>query len=322
MANKPKHHHLELSQIITLDTECIEGIFSHLNNGVLITDEKGKIIYVNSGFSRITGYSHDEVIGGNPSMLHSGKHDQSFYEKMWEDIKKDGYWRGEIWNRNKSGTTYPEILSINKIKDSLEDKYYFLAIFEDIGFILQDQIKKENLAFYDPLTKLPNRNLLHDRFTQIKTKMERDTFNKTKDSPEEQCAVLFLDLEKFKVVNDTYGHIVGDLLLQHVAKVLKEIARKVDTISRYGGDEFVILLPEIKDKKNVAEFCERIAEGLASPVTLKAIEITTSLSTGIAFFPKEAETFNDILIAADVAMYHAKKNNLGYYFYHNLEKKA
>jgi len=322
MPKKHKHHHVNLSELINFDARCIEGIFGSINNGIIITDENAKILYVNPAFSRITGYAFDEVIGGNPGMLHSGIHNQAFYESMWQQILSKGYWQGEIWNRNKSGTVYPEMLTISRIKDSVHEKYYYIAVFEDIGFILMDQTEQYNLAFYDPLTLLPNRNLLRDRFEQIKTHLERMNYKKESLETSKQLAVLFLDLNKFKPVNDTYGHILGDMLLKHVAKVLKKAVRKIDTVCRFGGDEFVILLPDIRNKENVIELCKRMNKGLNIPVTLKGIKITPYISIGIAFFPEEANNYEEAINSADKAMYHAKKNKLDYYFYHDLIQKS
>ncbi|MBX9786734.1 MAG: diguanylate cyclase [Alphaproteobacteria bacterium] len=284
---------------IVIDLSQAPIIFDYINNGVTITDKISTILYTNSAFTRITGYSQEEAKGDNPGMLHSGRHDKKFYENMWAQIINQGFWEGEIWNRRKSGEIYPEYLTISKVPQENENEFLYIAIFSDITFLKEDIDKKLHLAFFDPLTKLPNRNLYLDRV--------RQSTENTKRTTGKLVAVFYMDLDKFKSVNDTYGHYVGDELLNFVGMRLSSIVRKGDTIARIGGDEFTVILTNIHDKQSASHFAERIIEAIERPFIIEGHKIEISISIGISFYPDDTDNIDVLLANADEAMYKAKK---------------
>jgi diguanylate cyclase (GGDEF)-like protein/PAS domain S-box-containing protein len=271
---------------------------------MLVSDANELILRVNSAFTRITGYSQEEVVGLNPSLLKSGKHDASFYDAMWKSINNKGMWEGEIWNRRKGGEIYPEYLNITAVKDSNGLVTNFVATFTDISLIKAAEIEIRNLAFYDPLTNLPNRRLLSDRLKQAISSSNRNG---------KAAALLFLDLDNFKALNDTLGHDIGDLLLEQVAERLKSCVRERDTVARLGGDEFVIMLEELSEHAiEAAEKTEFIANKIMTtlnePYQLAQHPYNNTPSIGIVLFNgKKPQSHEDLLKQADIAMYQAKK---------------
>lgn len=271
---------------------------------MLVSDANELILRVNSAFTRITGYSQEEVVGQNPSLLKSGKHDASFYDAMWESINNQGMWEGEIWNRRKSGEIYPEYLNITAVKDNNGLVTNYVATFTDITQIKAAEIEIRNLAFYDPLTNLPNRRLLSDRLKQAISSSNRNG---------KSAALLFLDLDNFKALNDTLGHDIGDLLLEQVAERLKSCVRERDTVARLGGDEFVIMLEELSEHAiEAAEKTEFIANKIMTtlnqPYQLAQHPYNNTPSIGIVLFNgKKPQLHEDLLKQADIAMYQAKK---------------
>lgn len=289
-------------KFIFIDLKKTPIIFDYISNGVTITDMKSTILYTNPAFTRITGYSQEEAKGDNPGMLHSGRHDKKFYENMWEQIINQGFWEGEIWNRRKSGEIYPEYLTISKIPQKDENDFLYIAIFSDISFLKEDIDKKLHLAFFDPLTELPNRNLYLDRV--------RQSAENTRRTGGKSIAVFYMDLDKFKSVNDTYGHFVGDELLNFVGMRLSSIVRKGDTIARIGGDEFTVILTNIHDKQSASHFAERIIEAIEKPFIIEGHKIEISISIGISFYPDDTDNIDVLLTNADEAMYKAKKTGV------------
>lgn len=271
---------------------------------MLISDANELILRVNSAFTRITGYSQEEVIGKNPSLLKSGKHDASFYAAMWESINNQGMWEGEIWNRRKDGEVYPEYLNITAVKDNNGLVTNYVATFTDISQIKAAEIEIRNLAFYDPLTNLPNRRLLSDRLKQAISSSNRTG---------KAAALLFLDLDNFKVLNDSLGHAIGDLLLEQVAERLKGCVRECDTVARLGGDEFVIMLEELSEHaieaaKKTEFIANKILTTLNKPYQLAQHPYNNTPSIGIVVFNgKKPQPHEDLLKQADIAMYQAKK---------------
>lgn len=293
-----------LADLITLGSKSLEGIFATLSNGVTITDAQSRVIYVNPAFTRITGYEANEIIGGNPGMLHSGMHDNAFYQQMWHDISHLGRWQGEIWNRRKNGLIIPELLTITKIVNE-QQQIFYIGIFSDISNLVHESRKKLNMALHDPLTHLCNRSLLKDRFEMALNNYRRNYFcSKTK---KEQLALLFMDLNLFKQINDTYGHIIGDQVLIHVADLLKKNSRGIDTVARYGGDEFVVLLP-VKTKKDVDNYCERLLKELNIGLKVNELFLLPRLSIGVSFFSFGSSNFETLLAQADRAMYYGKRH--------------
>lgn len=304
-----------LQELITTGAEGLKGIFEEITNGITITDEKSRIIYVNPAFTNITGYQAKEIIGDNPGILHSGRHDKLYYEHMWKEIQTVGRWQGEIWNRRKSGEIIPELLTITKIANK-NNQVFYIGVFSDISFLVQENEEKINLALHDPLTGLCNRSLLDDRFDLILQEYKRQSFesqDKTK-----QVALLFIDLDKFKKLNDTYGHLVGDSVLVFVAQALKTCARSVDTVARIGGDEFAVILSDMRTKESVENYCARVREAISLGKEIDGVLLIPKLSIGACFFPSQATDFDTLTARADKAMYHAKRHGAYLTFYSEL----
>lgn len=294
--------------LINLESSPI--IFDYISNGIVITDQHSTILYTNPTYTKITGYSKEEVLGKNPGILHSGRHGKSFYEDMWKEISKHGFWNGEIWNRRKSGEIYPEFLTISKINQVNTNNVLYIGIFADISFLKKDISKKLHLAFYDPLTELPNRVLYLDRVNK--------SLEGAKEGGKKTVVVFYMDLDKFKQVNDTYGHCVGDKLLKMVGERLAAITRAGDTIARIGGDEFAAILASNFDKQSVNDFSKRILHEIEKPFLIDGHDINISISIGISFYPDDAEDMEKLLIEADKAMYIAKKTGSKIEFYNTI----
>lgn len=282
-------------------------VYKYVREGILIANSRGLIVDVNRAFSQITGYSREEVIGQSPKMLKSGIHDRAFYHNIWKTLQLDGYWRGEIWNKRKNGEIYPELLTISRVSDAVEDIRY-VALFSDISALKEHEYHLEKIAHYDALTKLPNRLLLQER---LNTSM----LNAKKYG--RAIALLFIDLDGFKDVNDQYGHTAGDEVLCVMAQRMKTITREEDTLARFGGDEFIVILSDIDDKHRTTQIATRLLSSIAKPLHVSGYEMSLSASIGISLYPENRDISADTLIQqADQAMYQAKlagKN--GYYFY-------
>lgn len=273
------------------------------HEAILITDALSNIIRVNHAFTEITGYSADEVLGQNPRMMSSGRHDREFYIDMWQRLLHEGVWAGEIWDRRKNGHIYPKWMTITAIKNERQETTRYVAIFSDITARKQAEEEIRNLAFYDALTKLPNRRLFLDRLNAALPASARHN---------NYGAVLFIDLDRFKTINDTLGHECGDILLKEVGIRIKSCVREMDTVARFGGDEFVVLLEALSDElvdasHNVALVAEKIREALAQPYLLKEHELYSSPSIGICLFHDTKESVEKLLEQADMAMYQAKQ---------------
>jgi two-component system CheB/CheR fusion protein len=271
-------------------------VFDRAAEGVVVTDIDQRILTVNDAFSSVTGYARDEVVGKTPAILSSGKHLPEFYLEMWERINANGWWQGEIWNRKKNGELYLEWLSINTVKDQEGRVVNYVAMFSDITLVRESQHRVEFLATHDDLTGLPNRTLFNDRLRLALARATRS---------HESLAVLFLDLDNFKVINDTLGHDVGDKLLKQTAARLLECIRAEDTVARLGGDEFVILL-EGAERHAAAMTAERLISALSTSYMLGEHECFVSASIGISMFPEDASDPNGLMRNADAAMYRAK----------------
>lgn len=270
--------------------------------GMLITDAGGVIMRVNKAFSDITGYPPEEVIGKNPSIFKSGRQDAHFYAAMWARINNAGVWGGEIWNQRKNGEIYPEYLTITSVRDSSGIITNYVATFSDITERKSAEDEIKSLAFYDPLTRLPNRRLLLDRLHQALASGARNG---------REGALLFIDLDNFKILNDTLGHDIGDLLLQQVAKRLESCVREGDTVARLGGDEFVVMLEDLSE--HVAEAAaqtkavgEKIITMLNQPYQLATHTSRSTPSIGATLFAHH-ESMDELFKQADIAMYQAKK---------------
>ncbi|MDF1684159.1 MAG: diguanylate cyclase [Legionellaceae bacterium] len=294
-----------LADIIQLGLESLKGIFDDISNGITITDESSTILYVNPGFTKITGYSREEALGNNPGMLHSGMQDKAYFEEMWRSITQDGRWSGEIWNRHKQGHLIPEFLTITQIKS--DQHIYYIAVFSDISVLIEENKKKLNLALTDPLTRLPNRSFLNEAFNYMTNQYIRDQHGK-KES-EYQIALLFIDVSKFKAINDQYGHLAGDNVLRFIASSIKSSLRDIDVAIRYGGDEFIILLNKITHNDKISHICKRIHTLLEQPLSYEDHDHYVKINIGVALYPEQANTLTDMIECADEAMYHAKKHD-------------
>lgn len=272
------------------------------HDGIAITDANANIIRVNRAFSDITGYSAEEVLGKNPNIMKSDRHDKFFYSEMWQQLLHTGTWAGEIWNQRKNGEVYPKSITITAVKNEQHEITHYVAIFSDITERKQNEEEIHSLAFYDALTKLPNRRLFLDRFQVALNASARHN---------DYGAVLFMDLDRFKLLNDTLGHDYGDLLLIEVGVRIKSCVRDTDTVARLGGDEFVVLMEASSDDRDEATrkvrlVAEKIHEALAQPYTLKAHEYHSSPSIGISLYHGHDESCETVLKHADIAMYQVK----------------
>ena len=266
--------------------------------GILMTDAQQIILSVNPAFETVTGYRADEVIGKTPAVIASPRHDQKFYAAMNESLENTGYWRGEVWNRRKNGEIYPEWLGVSVVRENNGRPEYFVYIYSDMSERQAAQQRIEFLAHHDPLTGLPNRLLLRDRMEQAKALAVR---------MHSRVALMFLDLDRFKTINDSLGHPVGDALLKEVVERLKSCVRESDTISRQGGDEFIILLNDVRDGESVSRVADKIHQRMGEPIMLGNHSLITSFSIGIALYPDDGDEFDSLLQKADTAMYHAKE---------------
>jgi diguanylate cyclase (GGDEF)-like protein/PAS domain S-box-containing protein len=269
---------------------------------MFITDAGGVILRVNRAFIETTGYSAAEPVGKNPSILKSGRHDAAFYAAMRETLNRDGYWQGEIWNRRKSGEIYPEWQTITAVADSNGKVTHYVSAFSDITKRKEAEDHIVSLAFYDPLTQLPNRRLLMDRLQQALALSKRTG---------RQGALLFIDLDQFKTLNDTQGHDVGDMLLVEVANRLRSCIREGDTAARLGGDEFVVLLENMDADESIAAaqveaIGEKIRAAITQPYFIKERDQRSSPSIGITLFQGQTSTAAELLKQADLALYQSK----------------
>jgi len=281
-------------------------VLENSSEALVITDEQNRIVDINPAFTKLTGYGRDEVLGQNPTILHSGRHEDLFYHKMWEEIGTRGFWQGEIWNRRKNGDIYAEWLTINTIFNPDGSVHRYVGLFSDIT----ERKKSEELiwtqANFDPLTNLPNRRMFRDRLAQDMKKAHRAGL---------KLALLFLDLDRFKEVNDTLGHGKGDALLIEAAQRIAACVRESDTVARLGGDEFTIILAELDDRSSVERIATAILNALARPFELGDDTAYVSASIGITVDPDDATTLEAMLKNADQAMYVAKNSGRNRFSY-------
>ncbi|MEW7992748.1 MAG: EAL domain-containing protein [Candidatus Thiodiazotropha sp.] len=279
-------------------------VFDTTSEGIMVTDADNIIKTVNPAFTRITGYSAEEVVGQSPSILSSGRHEEEFYEELWNSVLHKRYWSGEIWNRRKDGSVFPEWLSIAAIPDDDGIAKEYVAVFSDISKHKENEEQIRYQANYDALTGLPNRSLLSDRLEQAIGSALREKW---------MLAILFIDLDQFKMVNDTFGHVMGDELLQLVAERIGDCVRESDTVARFGGDEFVILLQDVTEMDAVANIATKVIDSITKVFTLYERDIYIGASVGITIFPDDAMNADSLLRNADMAMYQAKERGRNNY---------
>lgn len=274
-------------------------VFEESREAITITDSEANIITVNEAFTRITGYLPEEVAGKNPKILQSGRHGLEFYRSMWASITKHGHWQGEIWNKRKNGEIYPERLSISAVTNQSQETTHYIAVFSDATDDVRSAEKIQRLAYYDTLTSLPNRILLMDRLELAIAHAKRSGC---------KCAVLFLDMDHFKNINDALGHSLGDQLLASVATRLRECVREGDTVARMGGDEFVVILDDITETNGVLLVAQKVLQFLSEPHDIDGRSIHATPSIGISIYPDDGADKETLIMHADAAMYHAKEN--------------
>jgi diguanylate cyclase (GGDEF)-like protein/PAS domain S-box-containing protein len=282
----------------------LETVITESKDAVMITDASGFIQSVNPSFCKLTGYSVEEALGQTPNLLSSGQHDENFYQQMWQRLQQQGYWQGEIWNKRKNGEIYPEWLSISAVRDENGIINQYAAIFSDITERKKREKKIHELAYFDELTGLANRRLFQDRLEQALANAKRH---------DHQLAVLFLDLDLFKRINDTLGHQAGDEALRQVARRLQKASRAGESVARLGGDEFTMLVPECDGIEEIEKLAQRIVAQFELPFQIQHNELVLTTSVGISIYPQHGGTISELLKFADAAMYQAKESGRNKY---------
>ncbi|WP_407279014.1 EAL domain-containing protein [Aromatoleum evansii] len=275
-------------------------VFQNAAEGIAITDPQGRILAVNDAFTALTGYPAADVLGRTPAMLRSGRHGREFYARMWLALRDEGRWQGEIWNRRKNGEIYPEWLSISTVRNDTGEILHYVGVFTDIGRIMAEQEKLRDLAYHDPLTRLPNRMLLRDRFEQAARRSLRDA---------RQLAVLMIEVTpQGKVPNDPFLVAASEQLATHL--------RETDTLARYGENEFLVLIEGINGPRDASVTADQLLKALERPLTVDGIDVYAGANVGISLYPMDGYTLDDLATAADAAMLQARSHDRhGYRFY-------
>jgi len=283
------------------------AVFEKMNDGVLITDDKQQIIAINSAYSKISGYSLMDVEGKTPNTFSSGWHNNEFYKNLWTELNENDQWSGEIIDRRKSGELYTAELNIIALRNKDGKLTNYISIVNDISERKQKESLIHNLAYFDSLTELPNRVLFQERVTNKIPSLKRNS---------KKIALLFIDMDNFKNINDTFGHFTGDKFLIEVANSIKSTLREEDTLARLGGDEFTIILEDIESISDASHVAQKIIERFKEPVIINYKEFYTGASIGISIYPDDGENYEELVKAADTAMYHVKESGKnGYQFY-------
>jgi len=300
----------DITEIRVLETSMrlSQNVFENASEGILVTDNATRIISVNSSFEQITGYDRDEILGNPPNILKSNRHSKEFYAELWATLLREGHWQGEIWNRKKNGEIYIQRQSINIVRDAKGKITNFVSVFQDISELKLKEEQIIHMAYHDALTGLPNRLLLTDRISRNIERAKRH---------QSRFAVLFLDLDRFKQINDTLGHNVGDDLLQIISKRLSLICRAEDTVSRLGGDEFIILIDQFESEEQLLKILSRLLSVVREPAIVEDHHLTVSTSIGIAIYPEDGITADVLIKNADAAMYESKKAGKNSYSFFN-----
>lgn len=272
-------------------------VFESTAEGILFTDPAQTITAVNRAFTEITGYSEAEVLGQTPRILASNQHDSAFFAAMWHQLSGEGHWQGEIYNKRKNGEVYPCWITISAVHNSENIVTHFVAVFADISSLKHAQARLDHQVHHDPLTGLPNRLLFESRLDQILNQQ---------NAQDQHAAVLFLDLDRFKNINDSLGHPVGDLLLKGITARLKVQLRDIDTVARLGGDEFIILLPGLQQPHDAEVIANKLLACFSAPFPAGEHELFISASIGISVYPHDGTDVATLVKNADAAMYRSK----------------
>lgn len=281
--------------------------FEHSNEGIMVSDKFNKIVSVNTAFCKITGYTKDEIAGKSPSILKSGIQDNLFYQNMWESLNIRNMWQGEIWNKRKNGEIYPQWLSISKVISKSLNTEYYISMFTDISSLKEADKKIYFYANHDSLTALPNRVSFEKRLNNALDISKKNNA---------QFALFFIDIDNFKYINDAYGHDIGDELIIIVGKRISKVIREHDMLARIGGDEFTLIMNNIKSKIDVESFVQKIIKKIKEPIIINHKQFNVTLSIGISIFPEDGTTKKELLKTADTAMYVVKENGRdGYRLY-------
>ncbi len=281
--------------------------FVQSREAILITNASNRIVAINPAFTEMTGYGIDEILGEDPKILSSGHADPAFFGAMWQSLTQEGFWQGEIWDKRKDGSTYPKWLSISVIRNEAGVAQNYVANFNDISSSKEAADRLAHLAYHDPLTQLPNRLSFEAQLTQSLRICQREG---------RRLALMLIDLDNFKNINDTLGHHIGDELLKKVALRLRESIRASDLVARLGGDEFVVVLPEIDGPMVAARVANKIQQNMADSYLVDGYSLYATPSIGISLFPTDGQDTGTLLRNADSAMYHAKsagRNNHQFY---------
>ena len=309
-AHRDLHVRYEAQQRAESDLRLYATVFTNAREGMTITDANSRIVAVNPAFTEITGYSAEEVIGETPALLNSGRQSDTFYEAMWEELSRNGQWQGEIWNARKDGSIYPEWLSIAAVLGNNAQTTHYIGVFSDISERKLHEERIQHLAHHDVLTGLPNRALLEARIAEGVSLSQRHG---------RIMGVLFIDLDRFKNINDTLGHAVGDQLLIQAAQRGRALLRENDTLARLGGDEFVAVLPDLENRQAAGLLARKLIAEWCRSYHLAGHELTVSASIGIALFPEDGHAVSDLLRKADAAMYRAKEEGRNTFRYFSSE---
>jgi diguanylate cyclase (GGDEF)-like protein/PAS domain S-box-containing protein len=285
------HEHELESQISSL-------VLDSANEGVMITDEKGDIKAVNPAFTRIIGYTAEEVIGHNPRFIQSGMHNKNFYDELCKSASEGGKWQGMIYSRSKDGRNLPQWLCINAVKNQKDRVLSYIGVFSELSDTPKSEDALRYLAYYDGLTGLPNRSLLQDRIRQTLSQARR---------ADVKFAVIFVDLDFFKRINDLHGHYIGDQVLQEAARRMRSSIREIDTVARPGGDEFILVCPGLYRETGIRQICNKLIENLKQPMLIGNRHYQIGASLGCAIYPHHGDDEITLIKNADVAMYEAKK---------------
>jgi diguanylate cyclase (GGDEF)-like protein/PAS domain S-box-containing protein len=272
-------------------------VFSHVGEGILITDTDNRVIEVNAAVTRITGYGRDELIGSTPSILKSDLHEPAFYEALWDTLRATGHWHGEILDRSRDGRILPLLQTISEVRDAQGVLTHYISVMTDISSIKETQTRLNFLAHHDVLTELPNRLLLSDRLHHDIERAKRD---------DQTVALLFIDLDHFKNINDSLGHQIGDLLLIEAARRLKSLVRQVDTVARLGGDEFVVLMEGNTSPAAATSLADKVVAAFKQPFVVNGLDLYVGCSIGVTLYPEDGIDAVTLLKNADTAMYRAK----------------